>query len=157
MKKIVLSVLLLTGIYAVSNAQSLGSSYKTAVGGKFYFGDGTLGGINIKHFTNNHSALEGSLLFGSGAVGVEGLYEWHGDIPSAAGLQYYIGGGGLLLFSTTKGSDDKVGFGLRGTIGLDYKFSGAPVDVAFGLDPVFQLAPGTDFNFAAGLAFRFAF
>lgn len=48
-------------------------------------------------------------------------------------------------------------FGLRTTLGLDYKISGAPIDLAFDIDPTFTLAPTTSFDFAGGLAFRFAF
>jgi hypothetical protein len=137
-------------------AQSTGSSYRTALGAKVYFGDGTIGGINIKHFLNSHGALEGSLLFANGALGFEGMYDWHGFIQGAAGLKWYVGGGGLLMFSTRDNDgDDDVLFALKGAIGLDYKFTGAPINISFDLNPVFILTPVTDFDFMAGLAFRF--
>ncbi len=136
---------------------STGSNYRTAVGAKIYFGDGTTGGINIKHFLNRTAALEGSLLFSTGVLGIEGLYEYHGDIAGAPGLKYYVGAGGIIAFSTDKYSSDDVAFGIKTTIGLDYKISGTPIDLAFDLDPTFTLAPVTSFDFGAGLAFRFAF
>src|SRR5687768_16603574 len=137
-------------------AQSTGSSYRTALGAKVYFGDGTTGGINIKHFLNSHGALEGSLLFERGFMGVEGQYLWHDNITGAQGLKWYVGGGGLLFFPTKDEYGDDVLFGLKGALGLDYKFTGAPINMSFDLNPVFWLAPDTDFTFWAGLAFRFA-
>jgi hypothetical protein len=138
-------------------SQSTGSTYRTALGAKMYFGDGSLGGINIKHFLNSRGALDASLLFERGFLGVEGLYEWHDNINGARGLKWYVGGGGLIVFPTRDKYGDDVGFALRGTLGLDYKFTGAPINVSFDLNPVFNLAPSTDFDFWAGLAFRFTF
>jgi hypothetical protein len=136
-------------------AQSTGSSYRTAIGAKVYFGDGTTGGINIKHFLNSHGALEGSLLFEKGFLGVEGMYDWHGFIQGAAGLKWYVGGGGLLFFATKDDYGDDLLFALKGAMGLDYKFNGAPINLSFDLNPIFVLTPDTDFDFWAGLAFRF--
>ncbi len=134
----------------------MGSSYRTALGGKFYFGNGSAGGINLKHFTNTRGALEGTVLFYNKALGIELLYEWHNPIAGAAGLKWYVGGGGLVAFSTRNDdTDNETLFGLRGTLGLDYKFTGAPINVAFDVNPTFVLTPHSDFNFGAGLAFRF--
>ncbi len=157
MKK-VFAILLLTCVMMgakQANAQNMGSSYKTAIGAKGYFGDGSIGGINIKHFFTGATALEGSLLFKSHFVAIEGLYEWHGNITGASGLKWYVGPGGYLGFINGT-NDNKAVFALRGTLGLDYKFTGAPIDIAFDVNPTFQLTPDTDFNFYAGIAFRFA-
>jgi hypothetical protein len=136
-------------------AQSTGSTYRTALGAKVYFGEGTIGGINIKHFLNSHGAIEGSLLFQKGAIGFEGQYDWHGDIVGATGLKWYVGGGGLLAFSTRDNTDNDVLFALKGALGLDYKFTGAPINISLDVNPIFVLTPDTDFDFWAGLAFRF--
>lgn len=160
MKKVTIiavAMICLLTLTQTAYSQSTGSSYRTALGAKMYFGDGSLGGINIKHFLNNRGALDASLLFERGFLGVEGLYEWHDDINGAAGLKWYVGGGGLILFPTRDKYGDDVWFALRGTLGLDYKFTGAPINVSFDLNPVFNLAPSTDFDFWAGLAFRFTF
>jgi hypothetical protein len=135
--------------------QSTGSSYRTALGAKVYFGNGTIGGINIKHFLNSHGALEGSLLFEKGFLGFEGMYDWHGFIQGAQGLKWYVGGGGLFFFPTDDDYGDDLLFALKGAMGLDYKFTGAPINLSFDLNPVFILTPDTDFEFMAGLAFRF--
>lgn len=158
MKKVFIFICIIFFAFTLqTQAQKTGSNYSTALGAKIYFEDGTTGGINIKHFLNKTAALEGSLLFATGALGVEGLYEYHGDIAGAKGLKWYAGAGGIVAFSTRKYATDKVAFGLRTTLGLDYKISGAPIVLAFDIDPTFNLAPETSFDFGAGLAFRFAF
>jgi hypothetical protein len=156
MKKIVAIIIFACAVAAgsESKAQNLGSNYKTAIGAKGYFGDGSIGGFNIKHFMRNNQALEGGLYFKRNFVMFEGMYEWSGQVQGAQGLHWYTGPGAWLGFYT-KG-DDNVLFALKGTIGLDYKFTGAPIDIAFDVNPTFTLAPDSDFNFYAGIAFRFA-
>lgn len=127
--------------------------YQTAIGAKFYVGDGSAGGINIRHSLAEHTALEGTLLFFSGAIGLEGLYEYQGPVNGAPGLQYFVGGGGLLAFGTGKGSS--TAFALRLTGGLDYKFTDAPISVSLGFDPIFYLAPSTGSTLALGIGFRY--
>lgn len=123
--------------------------YKTGIGAKFYVGDGTAGGLNVKHSLTRKTAVEGSLLFYSGSVGLEGLYELQGPIGGAEGLQYFVGGGALLGFG------HNVGFALRLTGGLDYKFTEAPISVSLGLDPTFALAPSTNARLNLGIGFRY--
>ncbi len=148
-----------------AQAQNMGSSYKTALGAKGYFGDGSIGGINVKHFFNPAGALEASLLFRSHYVALEGIYEWHGPIQGARGLKWYVGPGaelGVRSHGHHPRNDDRhddhndAVFSMKGVIGLDYKFTGAPINIAFDVNPTFRLTPNTDFNFYAGMAFRFA-
>lgn len=159
MKKIIAILILTCAVLGVqhASAQSTGSSYKTSVGIKGYFGDGSIGGINVKHFLTSSNALEGGLYFKSHFVMLEGLYEWNGEINNAPGLKWYVGPGAQLGFYNGNHSDNDVAFALKGVVGLDYKFSGAPIDVAFDVNPTFTLTPNSDFSFYAGIAFRFAF
>jgi hypothetical protein len=138
------------------NAQT----YQTALGAKFYTGDGSIGGVNIRHSTKENTALEGSLLFFNGGIGLEGLYEYQGPINGAAGLQYFFGGGAMIGFGTgPRYRDDEhsgnTEFALRLTGGLDYKFTGAPLDVSLGLDPFFYLVPSTGSTLALGIGLRY--
>jgi len=151
MKKFFLIALLTMGCYAVSQAQNMGSSYTTSIGAKGYFGDGSIGGLSVKHFLTNNTALEGAMLFKKKVFVVEGLYEYHGDITGAKGLKWYVGPGAQL----GSAYNDFV-FAAKGTLGLDYKFSGAPINVAFDVNPTFTITPETSFDFYAGIAFRFA-
>lgn len=137
------------------NAQT----YRTALGAKFYAGDGSIGGINIRHASAPNTALEGSLLFFSGGIGLEGLYEYQGPINGAPGLQYFVGGGAMLGFGTGPRYNDNhnnsTAFALRLTGGVDYKFADAPINISLGLDPFFYLAPSTGSNLALGIGLRY--
>lgn len=149
MKKIILysSIICFTTVAATAQI------YNTAVGAKFYTGNGTYGGINIRHATASNTALEGSLLFATGAIGLEGLYQYQGDIQGVSGLQYFVGGGGLLAFGTNKGSN--TAFALRLTGGVDYKFEQAPFSVSLGFDPFFYITPASSSTLALGIGLRY--
>ena len=145
--------LLLFAFICLAIADANAQTYQTALGAKFYTGSGSVGGINIRHATATNTALEGSLLFYSGGLGIEGLYEYQGPITGAEGLQYFVGGGGMLGFGTGRGSQTT--FALRLTGGVDYKFADAPIDVSLAFDPFFYLAPSTGSNLALGIGLRY--
>ncbi|HSV10936.1 MAG TPA: hypothetical protein VLI68_09210 [Hanamia sp.] len=134
-------------------------TYQTALGAKFYTGDGSIGGVNVRHSTAVNTALEGSLLFFNGGIGIEGLYQYQGPISGAEGLQYFVGGGAMLGFGTGPRYNDNhnnsTTFALRLTGGVDYKFADAPIDVSLGLDPFFYLAPYTGSNLSLGIGLRY--
>ena len=68
----------------VSVASVNAQTYQTALGAKFYAGNGSVGGINIRHSLQQNAALEGSLLFfNGGGLGIEGLYEYQGPVNGA--------------------------------------------------------------------------
>ena len=144
---------LLFAIIFMAAAATQAQTYETAVGAKFYTGNGSVGGINIRHSTSEHTALEGSLLFYSGGIGLEGLYQYQGYVEGVEGLQYFVGGGGLLGFGTNHNSETL--FALRLTGGVDYKFADAPISVSLGLDPFFQLSPGTGSDLRLGIGLRY--
>jgi hypothetical protein len=150
MKKITLLVATILLAAACVNAQT----YETAVGAKFYTGNGSVGGLNIRYSNTEHTALEGSLLFESGAIGLEGLYQYQGPITNAEGLQYFVGGGGFLGFGSGR-YNNSTAFALRLTGGVDYKFTDAPIDVSLGFDPFFYLAPFTTSDLRLGIAIRY--
>ncbi len=147
--------LIIFALIIIAAAGANAQEYTTAFGAKFYTGNGSIGGLNIKHSIAEHTALEGSLLFFSGGVGIEGLYEYQGPIAGAEGLQYFVGGGGMLGFGT--GRYNNTTFALRLTGGVDYKFADAPIDVSLGFDPFFYLAPSTGSNLALGIGLRYVF
>jgi hypothetical protein len=141
--------------FAAANAQT----YQTALGAKFYSGSGSIGGVNVRHSTATNTALEGSLLFYNGGIGIEGLYEYQAPINGAEGLQYFLGGGAMLGFGTgpryPNDRHNSTEFALRLTGGVDYKFTDVPIDVSLGLDPFFYLAPSTGSNLALGIGLRY--
>lgn len=156
MKKVSLFLFLFVCL-VTSGVNAQAQTYQTAIGAKFYAGNGAIGGINIRHSTNDHTALEGSLLFFNGGLGLEGLYEYQAPINGAPGLQYFVGGGGMLGFGTGRYSNDNnnVQFALRLTGGVDYKFADAPIDVSLGLDPFFYLTPYTGSSLPLGIGLRY--
>lgn len=163
MKKIIVFIFIsIIGFSFAINAQNMSSSYRTSLGAKGYFGDGSMGGINVKHFLDSRQAIEPSLLFSDNVVAFEANYEWHGPIVGASGLKWYVGPGAMIGgYDHDEGrfheEDDGFLFALKGIVGLDYKFTGAPINIAFDVNPTWYIAPDSDFEFYAGLAFRFAF
>ena len=162
MKKLFV-VMLLMGGYA-SQAQSHsnnGTSYQTALGVKIWDG----GGISLKHFIAPNRALEGIGYFYNRGFRLTGLYEIHGDINGAAGLKWYVGPGAHIGFYNDKyyysrryTNNTRAVFGIDGVVGLDYKFTGAPINVSLDWQPAFEFASGFGFNGSwGGLGIRYTF
>src|SRR5688572_4472427 len=98
MKKILLT-LLTCFCFIAGQAQNkaAGSTYRTALGVKVWDG----GGISFKQFVSGNNAIELVGYFWSQGTRITGLYEIHGPIGSAAGLQWYIGPGAHVGFYNT--------------------------------------------------------
>src|SRR6266567_7964921 len=119
-----LTVIFIVSVIAMGkvSAQSMGSSYETAIGVKFY-----PGALTIKHFTNDNTALEGLVNFWDHGFRFTGLYEIHGDINGAPGLRWYVGPGAHIGFWSDgwkrhyPNRDAGIAIGVDGVIGLDYK------------------------------------
>ena len=156
-KKIILAnVILLFVIISGVSAQkgtsyNTSSNYQTAVGVKFYPGS-----LTIKHFINSNTALEGIVYFNRGSR-ITGLYEIYGNISDVNGLRWYIGPGAHVGFYNTKyGGGSSVG--IDGVLGLDYKFSGAPINVSLDWQPSFEFGNNYGNGFTGnwgGLAIRY--
>ncbi len=162
MKKIVVAAafLLGAGIMQKATAQKTGSSYNTGIGIKGYFGDGSLGGVNLKHFLSSNNALEAGVYFRSHFFAFEGMYEYHGNIAGAPGLKWYVGPGaqlGSISYGRPANDESEIYFAVKGVGGLNYKINGAPIDIAADLNPTLRLTQNTDFNLYFGLAMRFTF
>lgn len=138
MKKLLFaSVFVLISFFAI--AQPTGSSYKSALGVKFY-----PGAITFKHFTQPNKALEGIAYFWNYGVRLTGLYEIHGDINGAPGLKWYIGPGAHIGFWNDQWKNrypsraSGIAIGVDGVLGLDYKIKGAPIDLSIDWQPSFN-------------------
>lgn len=141
-------------VFQTSFAQhNTGSSYKTALGVKVWDG----GGITLKHFVAPNAALEGIGYFWNQGARITGLYEIYGPISGAAGLKWYIGPGAHIGFYNTRYGGGSYA-GIDGVLGLDYKFSGAPINMSLDWQPSFEF--GTNRGFAGswgGLGIRYTF
>lgn len=142
---------------ATSFAQPTGSSYQTALGLKFY-----PGAFSIKHFPQPKKALEGLVYFWNYGFRFTGLYEIHGNIEGAAGLKWYIGPGAHMGVwnkdwkDRYPGRDNGVAIGLDGVLGLDYKISGAPINLSIDWQPSFNIIGYTYFESGwGGFAVRY--
>ncbi|MBY0536408.1 MAG: hypothetical protein K2P88_11200 [Chitinophagaceae bacterium] len=139
MKRVMISVMVLF-ISVGAFAQANGSSYQTAIGVKFY-----PGAISVKHFTQSNRALEGLGYFWNYGFRFTGLYEFHGDIQGAKGLKWYAGPGAHVGFwnddwkNRYPDRDRGVAIGIDGVLGLDYKISGAPLNISIDWQPSFNL------------------
>lgn len=138
-----------------SDAQAMGHSYRTGIGVKIgYWGGGAL---DVKHFIKSDAALEGLLSFGRDWFTITGLYEFHGPISGAPGLQWYVGPGAHIGFWNSDYNDaDGAFFGIDGVLGLDYKFNNAPIDISLDVQPEVSIPDG-GFDIWGGLGIRFTF
>jgi len=140
MRKTLFLVLVVTSLFVGrSSAQSMGSSYQTALGVKFW-----PGAISIKHFTSGNTALEGLANFWDRGFRFTGLYEIHGDINDVEGLKWYVGPGAHIgWYNGTNYHDHYYGsgalsIGVDGVLGLDYKFNGAPIAISLDVQPYLE-------------------
>jgi hypothetical protein len=149
---LVIAVVFISLGAAAQSKSANSSSYRTALGVKVWDG----AGISLKHFFNQNA---GELIayFWRNGVRFTGLYEIHGDISGATGLKWYIGPGAHIGFYGDKYGDG-VFAGLDGVLGLDYKFSGAPINISLDWQPSFEFGAGRGFYGSwGGLGIRYTF
>lgn len=154
--------LLATGVIlmtTLAHAQSNGPDYKTALGVKVY-----PGAVTLKHFVANNRAVEGLGYLWQDGFRLTGLYEIHGDFRGVAGLKWYVGGGGHLGVwsddwrSRYPSRPEGLAIGIDGVLGLDYKITGAPLNLSFDWQPSFNF---TGYNYFeggwGGISIRYTF
>lgn len=161
MKKTLILLCIVTfAIGKISYGQSMGSTYKTALGVKFY-----PAGISIKHFIQDNRALEGVGYFWDHGFRFTGLYEIHGDISGVEGLKWYVGpgahigaynGGDFVRNGHLYHSGD-ISFGVDGVLGLDYKINKAPIELSLDIQPIFELLSHPYVDVWGGLGIRYTF
>jgi hypothetical protein len=160
MKKIILSTLLITGIFCYSTVQA--QDYQTALGVRLSSSSAMVNNsISIKHFISEKSAIEGLLSFGD-PLAIGALYELHKPL-AASGLTYFYGAGGYIAFlkkvntNTNKTTTDP-NFGAQGVLGLDYKFNNIPLNISIDWKPELNIVSDINFEPAAiGFTARFCF
>ena len=159
MKKILFLLLVVALVSIKANAQSMGYTYKTAIGVKVWPGS-----ISVKTFTQPNKGLEGLAYFWNNGVRFTGLYEIYGDINGAEGLKWYVGPGAHIGFWNKNWKDDHkeknagVGIGIDGVLGLDYKINGAPINISLDWQPSFNFVGDIYFEGGwGGLGVRYAF
>ncbi len=130
-----------------STANSL--EYKTAIGIKLWSG----GGATLKTFISEKNALEFIGYFDRFGTRITGLYEIHGNLNTDGNLRWYLGPGahvGLYRGVTAVGVD--------GVIGVDYKFTNMPLNLALDWQPSIEFGSGSRNGFQGswgGFAIRY--
>lgn len=164
MKKLIVILVLITvtGIIS-SSGQSLGQTYKSALGVKVW---GNGGGVTYKNFVNNRNAVEGIGYFWERGARIVGLYEFHNGIPGAPGLAWYVGPGAHVGFYNDHyydgryydGNGSGSFVGIDGVLGLDYKFDGVPINLSVDWQPSFEFGDNRGFIGSwGGLGIRYTF
>lgn len=155
MKKMSLLLFAAMLVGAAASAQSMGSSYKTALGVKFWDG----AGVSLKSFVRPDHALEVIGYFYRRGTRITGLYEIHGKIADAPGLRWYIGPGahvGIYDYDGYRG--DRYVAGVDGVLGLDYKVKRAPLNFSLDWQPSYEFSRGRGFTGSwGGFAIRYTF
>jgi hypothetical protein len=113
-------------------------------------------GVSAKLWTGSSNALDFAAAWsfkGDGHLLLQGDYVWHNyiDQTPTGRVTWYYGIGGRVIFS-----DDPL-VGARVPVGLDYKFSNAPVDIFAEIVPILDIIPSTNFNLGGGIGVRFWF
>lgn len=159
MRKFVSAIGIFMILSASVSAQSMGSSYTTALGVKFF-----PGAISIKHFIQPNRALEGLAYFWDHGFRFTGLYEIHGDIEGAEGLKWYVGPGAHIGVYNDGWyghgyyyNSGTVSLGIDGVLGLDYKINQAPIELSLDFQPSFELLNHPYFSGWGGLGVRYTF
>ena len=160
MKKIFFVTLLMAGMAASTTANA--QDYRTALGVRLSSASAAVNNsVSFKQFITNTTAIEGLLSFGDPlAIGV--LIEKHKPL-AAAGLSYFYGAGGYLAFTKTynpnkQRNETDPSLGAQGIIGLDYKFSGIPLNLSLDWKPELNIVSDINFEPAVvGLTARFTF
>jgi len=107
-------------------------------------------GLSAKLYTGSSTAFDFAAAWsfkGDGNLLLQADYVWHSSLTGE--LAFYYGIGGRVIFQ----NDPRVG--ARIPIGLDYRFSSAPVDIFAELVPILDLIPSTNFNLGGGIGVRF--
>ncbi len=160
MKKIIIGCLLIAGLGLFQSASA--QDYRTALGVRLSSSAAMQSNsISIKQFITDKTAIEGLFTFGD-PLALGALLEFHKPL-NAAGLTYFYGAGGYIGFvktvnTNTQKTNSNANFGAQGIIGLDYKFSGIPLNLSLDWKPELNIVDDINFEPAAiGFTARFTF
>lgn len=144
-----MAILVISGCYNRLSAQD----YKLAIGLRLSTSDPTLSNsVSVKYFMDQTNAVEGLVSWGT-RFGLGALYERHQLIGGVPDFTWFWGAGGYLGWQ-----NKNTYFGPTGAIGLDYKFTNAPVDLSIDWKPELDILP--DINFvpdAFAVSVRYTF
>lgn len=160
MKRIAILVSLFTFFACANTIQA--QDYKSALGVRLSSAAASVNNsISFKQFISEKTAIEALFSFGD-PVAIGALLEIHKPL-AAEGLRYFYGAGAYLGFKKTynpnkQRNESDPQLGGMGIIGLDYKFTGIPLNISLDWKPELNLVSDINFEPAAiGLSARFTF
>lgn len=145
---------LIAAVLLVISSSISAQNYNTGIGARVGF----FNGITVKHFISPSNALEGIVNFRWGGAIVTGLYEWQQPIPSAPGLDYFLGVGAHVGFFDSYKWDNEAStiIGADVIVGLEYTFPTAPFTIGLDYKPAFNII-GDNHIWADGVALSLRF
>jgi len=160
MKKIVAGFFVCIALTFANSSHA--QDYRTALGVRLSSSAAmVINSISIKQFITDKTAIEGLFSFGDPlAFGV--LLEKHKPLASQ-GLNWFYGAGGYLAFIKTfnpnkNKNETNANFGAQGVLGLDYKFTGIPLNLSLDWKPELNIVSDINFEPASiGFTARFTF
>ncbi len=144
MKKLLLILTLFLFSSTFSNAQELGLRF-----GNFSGGNVAIDGI---FSTGEFNRIHADIAFFEGGIGVDALWDFIYRPLGEERFNWYLGAGPYTRIS------NEFDFGVKGEIGIEYLFKGAPI--ALGLDwrPTLEIVDVTSMHFdGVGLNVRWIF
>ena len=138
-------------IILLSSIKLFSQNYKTGLGVRlspyFYC-------IDVKHFFKEKFAMEGMLNIAQTQVVGVFLAELSNSFKSESGLNWYYGLGGSVRFP----KEGSIVAAADGIIGLEYTFTGAPINLSADWKPAIEIVNGSAFYPTGfGLSIRYAF
>lgn len=156
MKKILLSLIILSAIWL----SSYGQDYKTSLGLRA----GLPYGLTVKHFLNKYNALEGILASRWQGFIITGLYENEHQTGIYPGFNWFWGFGGHVGFwgadenPNLKNSYSGSVIGLDGILGIEYTFDEIPLNLSLDIMPSVNLIGVTGMGgIHSALSIRYVF
>lgn len=108
-------------------------------------------GFTYRYHFNENKAVEGILNLREN-IAIGALYEVFNPISAVPNLQWFYGGGAYVGFS---GFDN---FGIAGIAGVDYQFTGVPVNLSIDWKPELNFIEAVRFRASTvAVSVRFAF
>jgi hypothetical protein len=136
--------------------------YKSAVGLRLSSSPAVVNNsISFRYFFKENHAIEALISLGD-PIAFGALYQIHNPL-AVEGLNWFYGAGAYLGFEkyyhTTKNKDvTEPNVGAQGVVGLDYKFTGIPLNLSLDWKPELNLVREVFFEPAAiGVSARFTF
>ncbi len=114
-------------------------------------------GISYKQKLHGSTWVEGIAHIHEHSIAITGLYEKYQQTPFSKYFDWYYGGGAYLGIWSVNNESHAFG-GVRGVLGLCYRFTDIPFDISLDWMPTIQLFNdyGTDFVLF-GLSIRYTF